>query len=76
MTYSSLDIQTVRFLTDFYESHLDSLNWDQICTNTTLPPDFFEKHFDKIVKEFALPTFWANAKIRTPFLYKKFDIID
>jgi hypothetical protein len=33
---------------EFYEKHLDKIDWSSISQNNSIPLEFFEKHLDKV----------------------------
>ncbi len=33
---------------EFFQKHLDMLDWERVSGNTAMAPEFFEKHLDKL----------------------------
>lgn len=65
-----------KFLSDFYEKHLDLLDWQALCANSNVPIDFIEKYIDKIIMNNSLEKMWENINTSIEFYEKYFDIID
>jgi len=59
-------------IVEFFEKHLDKLNWDNLYLNTNIPSTFFEKNLDK-VDWYSL---CLNTNIPSTFFEKHLDKIN